>query len=193
MSTAKQTVRSKQTSEQCANEQQKSSFAQHTWKSVVCPTFHAPFIFPALRVIEFHGWAKASSRLRGKVSWENAFNGENGEVWISNYPSHDPTPMIWYQFKEAHTLAKIGFSSRRLGNLNETPAHFLVIGSTMTDNCNKWSTLLEVKNAGFTEHGEFKSWLIPAERKPYHCIGLKIVSNLRGSGSPVLTNIVMWD
>ena len=159
---------------------------------VLRPTFHAPFIIPVLRLIEFlgRGQAKSSSRYSARVSAEEAFQGENGRYWASGW--NDPERKIWFQFEEAHTLAQIGFSSRSGGHLSKTPAHFLVIGSTLTENCKKWSTLLEVKNAGFTTDNEFKSWLIPAvKRKPFHCIGFKIVSTI----SPLaeLTNITMWD
>ena len=133
------------------------------------------------------------SELCSTCSAENAFKGKNGQAWASR--GTDPTPMIWFQFEEAHSLAKIGFSSRESKDkFGRTPAHFLVIGSTMTENCNKWSTLLEVKNAGFTEQGEFKEWLIPAvNRKPFHCIGFKIVSTIDKENIAALKNITMWD
>ena len=114
-----------------------------------------------------------------------------GKHWANR--GSDRTRRIWFQFEEAHSLVKIGFSSRSDGLLHQTPAHFLVIGSSMTDDCKKWSTLLEVKKAGFTKNDEFKSWLIPIEnRKPFHCIGFKIVSTIKGNVA-ALKDIIMWE
>ena len=169
-------------------------FAPHTGRRVLRPTSHAPFILSALRLIEFRGrgQAKSSSRYNEDRSAEEAFNGKIGRTWASS--STDPTPKIWFQFEEAHSLAKIGFSSRSGGVFGRTPAHFLVIGSTMTEDCTNWSTLLEVKNAGFAKKGEFKSWLIPPlNRKPFHCIGFQIVSTIKKKSQAVLTNITMWE
>ena len=171
------------------------SFSRHTRNSVLCATFHAPFILPAraLRLIEFRGRAKASSRFNSGFSAKEAFKGENEPPWASR--RNDPKPKIWFQFKAAHSLAKIGFSSRQDERyFGRTPTHFLVIGSTMTENCQKWSTLLEVKNAGFTKNNEFKAWLIPAlNRKPFYCIGFKIVSTIDKENIAALKNITMWD
>ena len=143
--------------------------------------------FPALRLIEFRGQAKSSSKYDIWHSAEEAFKGGKGRHWASR--GNDATRNIWFQFEKAHSLAKIGFSSRSGGLLIQTPAHFLVIGS---EDCKKWSTLLEVKNAGFTKNEEFKSWLIPIKnRKPFHCIGLQVVSTIKGNHA-ALKDIIMW-
>ena len=118
--------------------------------------------------------------------------GEMGKHWASH--SNDATPEIWFQFEEEHSLAKIGFSSRKENFFGQTPAHFLVIGSTMTENSKNWSTLLEVKNAGFTKNDEFNSWLIPTvNRKPFRCMGLKILSTMSKKKYAALRNITMWE
>ena len=161
-----------------------------------CITFHfsCPFVIvlSALRLIEFRGQAKSSSQYDGNLSAKEAFMGEMGKFWASS--GNDPARKIWYQFEEAHSLAKIGFSSRSDDFLWQTPAHFLVIGSTMTDECTNWSTLLEVKKAGFTKNGEFRSWLIPiVNRKPFRCIGLKILSTIGDVNNAALKNVMMWE
>ena len=118
--------------------------------------------------------------------------GEAAKHWASK--GSESTPMIWYQFEEAHSLAKIGFSSRGGGFKGQTPAHFRVIGSSMREGCANWSTLLEVKQAGFTKNDEFKSWLIPMEnREPFSCIGLKILSTINMEKVAALKNVTMWE
>ena len=154
---------------------------------------HVSYSFSALLLIQYHGDALASS-LYWYFSAKDAFFGGPDHFWASS--SDEPLPVsIWFRFEEAQSLAKIGFSSRPGGHLDQTPVHFLVIASMTTNGkCTDWTTLLEVKNAGFTQNGEFRSWLIPARnRQPFQCIGLEILATLETKPKASLARITTWE
>ena len=85
--------------------------------------------------------------------------------------------------------------------LHKSPKEFRVIGSN--DDCGKtcahgvdciaWTTLLSVKNAGFTETNQLKTWYIPPERRQkFACMGIKVFSTNNDNYVTNLAKIPMW-
>ena len=68
---------------------------------------------------------------------------------------------------------------------------FQVIGSM---DCAQWTTLLSIQDANFTKYDECRSWLIPvASRRPFSCIGLRLMDSIGTQGYVAVRNIVMWE
>ena len=70
--------------------------------------------------------------------------------------------MIWYHFDKPYKVSKVDVSIRnpkgwcndnRKTCFNQSPEEFEVIGST---DCKKWTTVLKIDDAGFTELGQTK-------------------------------------
>ena len=70
--------------------------------------------------------------------------------------------MIWYHFTKPYKVSKVDVSIRnpicwcndnRKTCFDQSPKEFEVIGS---NDCKKWTTVLKIDDAGFTELGQTK-------------------------------------
>jgi len=157
--------------------------------------------------IAFEGQGTATSSSRGlfrseiriglKRTTNDAFRGDVKEYWMNR--ARQFPAKIWFQWKVAHKVTKIGFT----GICDHKgwampPKQFSVIGSM--DCATSWTTLLNVRNADFKtsrsgQTREFKTWNIPSDKQGYYsCVGLSIASTMgRRDFVVALTNIVMWE
>ena len=76
-------------------------------------------------------------------------------------------------------------------NLTVIFHRFTVVGSNDSAN---WSNLLEVEDAGFTEHNQFKSWEISVKKQQeFNIIAFIFLLTKEGSNPVAATDVMMWE
>ena len=129
-------------------------------------------------------------------SWQS--NGRP-EYWASETKRQ---PVLHYDWPNPRVLAKIGFSNRYPcpewngkdapnACYKQSPRAFQVVGSNR-DHMG-WTTLLDVRDAGFTTANQFRAWIIPKKnRQPFSRIGIRFKTSI-GPHTVSVTNVKMWE
>jgi len=116
------------------------------------------------------------------------------EYWKSNYfPA-----VIWKRYEKAHRLQKIGFRVPEYPK--NWPNVFEVVGTNIEEDevcdTHNWTPMLRVDNGGgFKSNNEFKTFIIPVEKRTsYRCLGLRFPTGEGSSnGHTNLIQITMWE
>merc|ERR1711962_1573711 len=131
-----------------------------------------------------HGTAGATKSLNGYEP-EGAFRQEIPSTlyqlpWIS---AKKLPQTVYYRFPNPLTITKFSFRSRADGAgsheekriIAYSPTEFDFVGS---DDCDGWETIMEVRDARWTELNEEQRWNIPEEKqKLFACFGITILDN----------------
>ena len=140
--------------------------------------------------IVYDGTAGASA-LAG-AGYEAKYAFQNTEkFWGGRYYEDGPS-FVWFRFRMAQRLAKIGFQG---GHNAYAPKSFEVVGS---NSCSNWTTLLSTSNSGIPNDlsSTFFSWNIEKRhRLSFSCIGIKSITenSERPTNYPEIKNIIMWE
>jgi len=138
--------------------------------------------------VVYNGTAGASSIDGASYAAENAFKGSNSKRWASSITL---PAKLWFNFTSPVKVVMISFEPPYDSSYwKEAPKKFDLIAS---NDCTNWKVLRSVKNAGFTSHGQVKSWKIPCDQqKSYKCYGIEGTVNSGYGGWLSLTDMRMF-
>merc|ERR1712142_978706 len=143
-------------------------------------------------VINYDGQPGASSQHSAALSASRAFQvqGPGQRSWANKKGAFPAT--VWYKFAGSVYPNKLGFTLRREQGTfpSQAPVTFNIVASK---DCKTWTTLLQVKNAGFTKTGQTKAWDIPCGKNValYKCVGVQVIKSNGGQYAGI-ANIKMW-
>ena len=156
-----------------------------------------------LHFTEANGFAQASSvytiRDGAKYRYCAANGFENAErPWRSKRWNASKPPMIWYQFRESYTPAKISFRPRQDSNdraNDSTPIHFQFVGANVPidTNCTKSSDWKNICETADGARHECQAEAITATMwRSFQCLGLKILDVSGKRKAAALQGIKIW-
>merc|ERR1711962_1528035 len=113
------------------------------------------------------------------------------QYWGGRSNNEGPS-FVWFHFRTAHRLAKIGFQG---GRNNYAPKSFEVVGS---NDCSTWTKMFSTSNLRTPkdDNSTFFSWNIEKRhRLSFSCIGIKSITenSERPTNYPEIKNIIMWE
>jgi len=148
-------------------------------------------LMPSDKLVEivYNGTAGASATKddhAAKYAFQNT-----AKYWGGRHNNKGPS-IVWFHFRTAHRLAKIGFQG---GRNNYAPKSFEVVGS---NDCSTWTKMFSTSNLRIPkdDSSTFFSWNIEKRhRLSFSCIGIKSITenSERPTNYPEIKNIIMWE